>query len=126
MHDSKLFIKDFNKIKTNKYIKKCTNKRLLLLADKGYDTKAIRSKILKSKMKCIIPFNKRNTKDVTKIKVLNESEKEIYKKRIKVEHFFGIIKRYPKINNVYEKTLCSYKNLVLLVSSMIIINRTIK
>ena len=35
-----------------------------------------------------IPFNKRNTKDINKIKYLNGTEAEIYKKRIKIEHFF--------------------------------------
>ena len=60
-----------------------------------------------------------------KIKSLTDDETKIYKKRIRVEHFYGIIKRYPKINNVYEKSIDSYFNLVLLVSSMILVNRTI-
>jgi len=122
-HDCKLFINDFDNVVNNKDINKKLNKPFLVLADKRYDTKEIRKIIRKSKMNCIIPFNKRNTKDKSKIKILNEKENKIYKKRIKVEHFFGIIKRYPKINNVYEKTLDSYLNLVLFVSSMILINR---
>lgn len=123
-HDSKIFNKEFDRIINTKPIKKSINGNCIILADKGYDTKAIRKKIKKSKMKCIIAYNKRNTKDKTKIKELNEVEKKVYKKRVKIEHYFGIIKRYPKINNVYEKTLSSYLNLILLVSSMILIKRT--
>jgi hypothetical protein len=122
-HDCKLFNEVFDKMINNKVIKEKLNKRSILLADKGYDTKAIRNKIKKSRMKCIITYNKRNCKDKNKIKELTEHEKIIYKNRIKVEHFYGIIKKYPKINSVYEKTMNSYLNLVLLVSSMILINR---
>lgn len=124
--DCKLFDKEFNKLINNNIIKEKFNKKCIILADKGYDTRTIREKIYKSKMKCIIPFNKRNTKNKSKIKELNENEKKIYKKRIKVEHYFSIIKKYPKINCVYEKSLSSYLNIVLLVSSMILINRISK
>lgn len=55
---------------------------------------------------------------------LRDREEVIYKNRIKVEHYFGIIKRYPKVNCVYEKTINSYLNIVLIVSSMVLINRT--
>jgi len=66
----------------------------------------------------MLHYNKRNTKDKTKIKTLTKQEKIKYKKRVKVEHFFGFIKGYPKINLVYEKTLSSYYNLVLIVSTL--------
>ena len=123
-HDSKLFNAVFNDTINNNEIRKNFNKTTTILADKGYDSKAIRSKIKESKMKCIIAHNKRNCKDKSKIKSLTNKEKNIYKNRVKVEHFFGIIKKYPKINCIYEKSLQSYLNLVLLVSSMILINRT--
>ena len=75
-------------------------------------------------MKCIISCNNRNCKTKSKMRSLTNKEKHIYKNRIKVEHYFGIIKKYPKINHLYEKTLISYFNLLLLVSSMILIKRT--
>src|SRR5207302_1938291 len=73
------------------------------LADKGYDTKAIISTLKNNKLKPIIPYNKKNTKDSTKIRTYTDEELEIYKNRIKVENFFTNIKKYPKINHVYEK-----------------------
>lgn len=124
-HDSGLFNEVFDNTINNKDINKNFNKMTTILADKGYDSKAIRRKIKTSKIKAIIAYNKRNCKDKTKIKSLTENEKNIYKKRIKVEHYFGIIKKYPKINCIYEKTLISYFNLILLVSSMILINRSV-
>ena len=36
---------------------------------------------------------------------LTDNDKRIYKNRIKVDHFYVVIKRYPKINCIYEKTL---------------------
>jgi hypothetical protein len=125
-HDSKIFINDFNKIIDNKDIKKKFNKNTLILADKGYDSKNVRNIIRKSKMDHIIAYNRRNTKNKSKIRKLTKYQKKIYKKRIKVEHYFGIIKRYPKINVIYEKSLSSYYNILLLVSSLIIINRIMK
>lgn len=39
-----------------------------------------------------------------------KQEKIKYKKRVKVEHFYGFIKGYQKINSVYEKTKINDKN----------------
>ena len=50
-----------------------------------------------------LPINK-NTKDPHKRRYLTQAQKQIYKNRIKIEHFFGVIKRYPEINCVYERT----------------------
>ena len=66
-HDCKLFNEVFNETINNKIIKRKINKNTIILADKGYDTKAIRNKIKKSKMRCIIAYNKRNCNDENKI-----------------------------------------------------------
>ena len=132
-HDSKLFNESFNGIINNIDISKNFNNSTTILADKGYDSKTIRERIKSSKMKCIIAHNKEIIsllakannlarlccKDKSKIKSFCK-RKNIYKK--KVEHFLGIIKRYPKINCIYEKSLHSYLNLLLLLSSMIVIS----
>ena len=123
-HDSKLFNEAFDGMINNNDISKNFNTTTTILADKGYDSKAIREKIKKSKIKCIISHDKRNCKDKSKMKSLTDQEKIIYKNRVKVEHYFGIIKKYPKINCIYEKSIQSYLNLLLLVSLMILINRT--
>lgn len=123
IHDSKILIKDFPKLIKNRIIKRKIYKDTTLLADKGYDTQLVRDLLNISKMKHIIPYNKRNTKDPSKIKLLTEEQKKIYKKRVKVENLFGNIKRYPKINIVYDKTLHSYTNIVYLVLGRVTFNR---
>ena len=124
-NDAKLFFNVFAKMTANKSILKKIHKRTKFLADKGYDSKKIRNKILSRKMIPIIGYNKRNTKDISKIKFLTADELKIYKKRIRVEHLYAFYKKYPKINSIYEKTLESYRNLVFIVSSFKVIKNTI-
>ena len=69
-----------------------------MLADKGYDSSNLRSKLIEQKYEPIIAYNKCNTKDINKIKQLTISEKIIYKKRIKVENMFAKIKAYRRLN----------------------------
>ena len=71
-------------------------------------------------MKPIIP--KRKYKN-SKKKSLKEKEIRIYKKRIIIENFFAWIKAYPKIDHLYEKTIKSYRGLLLLGISMLIYKR---
>ena len=72
----------------------------------------------------IIAPNKRNTKDINKLrkKRLTSKQKKIYKKRMMIELFFSWIKRFPVINQNYEKTISSYKGLFTLASCIIISN----
>jgi transposase len=124
-HDSKLFEKTFKNIP--KSVKDCK----YMLADKGYDSEKIREMIRKSQIKPIIPKREKKSKKNEKIKVkkpnqnsgLNESEKKIFKGRIIVENFFSWIKNFPKTNIIYEKKIKNYNGLVLLASSLIIINK---
>lgn len=83
------------------------------LADKGYDSSILRCKLKKVKMIPIIPSNKRNTKDLNKIKKLTFEDKKVYKKRIIVENIFCKLKnQYKRLDKLYESTLRSYKNLL--------------
>ena len=52
--------------------------------------------------------------------MLKGNIKKIYKKRKIIESYFSWIKRIPIINQNYQKTLSSYKGLLLLVSSIFI------
>lgn len=89
------------------------NTDVYFLADKGYDSSILRQKIKKEGMIAIIPSNKRNTKNIDKIKVLTKEEKTIYNKRIIIENIFSIIKnRYKRLDKMYESTIRSYKNLL--------------
>lgn len=100
VHDSKIAAIDINNFSDNKIIKKTLNKTSgypYLLADSGYDSKTINDKLNKLGFRKIIKPNNKNTK-YKKKKKLKKSQLRKYKKRIKVEHLFGIIKKYPKIN----------------------------
>jgi hypothetical protein len=91
-HDSKCFTEDFNKFADNKVISKVIDKhknRIILIADKGYDSKRITMLLKKYHIKPIIKANKRNTKDKSKIRTFNKKDEKIYKQRLKVEHYFG-------------------------------------
>jgi hypothetical protein len=89
-------------------INNVTNIRYFL-ADAGYDSKAIRTIMTIKNIHPIIPFNKRNTKDPSKIKILTDNEKEKYNKRIKIENVFSHIKKSKRLDCLYEKTIESYK-----------------
>lgn len=100
-----------------------SHKRTTLMADKGYDSNPTRKKLLENNIKPIIPFNKRNTKDETKIRYLNETENKQYKKRIKIENTFSWIKKHKRIAEVNEKSYISYLNFVYLAVCLIIFKR---
>ena len=80
----------------------------------------------------IIPINKRNTKDPEKLQKqkMTKKQEKIYENRIKIENLIAQIKAYPKISNVYERTIKSYNGLLQLILSRSIIrsakNRKIK
>ncbi len=96
-----------------------TKKRTYLLADKGYDSDEIRN-ILKKKGYIPIIAHRRNKKNKRSLK---KNEIKIYKKRIIVENLFAWIKRYPKIDKIYEKKMDAYMGLLLLCVSIIIFKR---
>lgn len=89
-------------------------KKVMILADKMYDTKEFRKQCKSKKMTPVIDYNVRNTKDVSKIKKLSEKEKQIYRERIKVENTFAIIKKYKRLDKIYdfsENTYLCFVNL---------------
>ena len=63
-----------------------------LLADKGYDFKDIRQILTDKGYYPIIDHNKRNTKDLSKIKKLSKKGKILYKKRIHIERLISHLK----------------------------------
>jgi transposase len=71
--------------------------------------------------KSIIPFNKRNTKDKNKIKVLTNEEKKLYKSRINIENTFLKIKKNRRLETVYEKKSENFLSLIYLSSIKLII-----
>ena len=121
--------KDIDDLTTNKHLLKKLNecnRTSNVLADSAYDTVALKEKITSANLKHTIKSNNRNTKNKKKLrkKKLTKADKRRYLKRQKVEHLFGIIKRYAKINCVYERKMDSFNGLVLLVFGSILINRS--
>lgn len=124
IHDSDLIHGNLDQILTDKLIPRKINK--IFLADKGYDSSIVRAKLrAHGYVKVIIPRNKRNTKDPKKLHKLkmNSADKKLYKKRICVENFFGTLKRLPKIDCIYERSLKSYLGLVQLFCSYLILQK---
>ena len=102
-------------IETNSYQYKNNNRyKQYFLGDKGYYSKNNKLILSEKGYKPIIGINNRNTKNPKKIKRLSPKEKIIYKKRIIVENFFAKIKKYPKLDKIYEKKIDNYFGLLLL------------
>jgi len=86
----------------------------IFMADSGYDSSFIYELNKSIFKKSIIKPNNRNTKNEIKKRKLNESENQLYKKRIKVEHTNQKIKAYRRLNYVYEKEIKNYNQLIYL------------
>ena len=101
-HDLTILNKHINKPTMRKYL---TNK--YLLADKGYKSNKLKSKLI-DKFNChiILP----NTKSFHPDTHL----KSIYKKRIFIEHLFSKIKNYKRLANNYEKCITNFYSFVYL------------
>jgi hypothetical protein len=124
-HDSKIAINDINKLSTNKIINEALKKTKghpYILADSGYDSSNLKEKLKIIHFKGIIKPNNRNTKHAKKRK-LSKSDNKKYKKRITIEGFFGIIKKYPKINCIYERKIVSYNGLISFLFGAILLGR---
>lgn len=119
-YDSKILLDQLNQ--TN-IVDNCNSKNNILLGDAGYDSNKIRE-LLKNKQfgKLICHRNKRNIKDPIKLKKLdlNQKDKTIIKKRIKVEHVFSHLKSFKRISLRYDKLVNNYYNFVLLATLMIV------
>lgn len=109
-HDSTIFINQINDIVNNNT--KNIYKNSILLADSGYDSKRISN--LKTFKKQIIKPNNRNTKNDALKRTLTKNEEEIYNKRIKIEHTNQKIKSYRRLNNIYERYVNNYNQLLYL------------
>ena len=104
-------------------IKNKSNKKTNLLADAGYDSSDIRNKLINNGIHPIIPFNKRNTKNIDKIRYLNNIDKKIYRKRIKIENLFSWIKKNKRVSEINEKSIRSYYNFIYLAVGLILFKR---
>lgn len=125
-HDSTLLNNVLNNLNIDtqplKY-KNANKYKQYFLADGGYDSS---SNITLLKNKGYIPIiahNKRNTKNINKIKKFTTQDKKIYKKRIIVENYFSWIKKSPKLMFCSERNPSNYLQLLLIKTSILIFNR---
>jgi len=109
-------------LNTIKYSKNNRYKQYML-ADSGYCSKKNRAFLRKRGYVPLIWYNKRNIKDASKMKKLNETEQRKYKKRRIIESTFAWLKQFPKINCLYEKTTSSFYGLLYLGACYIISNK---
>jgi transposase len=94
-----------------------------LLADTGYCSEANRSLLTKKGYTPLIWHNRRNTKDKTKLKKFNNKQLLKYKNRRIIEPQFAWLKRFPKVNCLYEKNISSFYGFVLLAACHRISNK---
>ena len=115
MHDSKILMchmNDKNLLINKKILQKY---KKYFLADKGYDSSKVKNMLTNKKYVPIIPVNKRNTKDINKLKVMNKEHKKIFKKRIIIENTFGILKgAYKRLDSRYDKYVTNYESFMFL------------
>ena len=78
-----------------------------VIADKAYDSDAIREQIRSMKSNAVIP-TKAPRKEVI------EYDKHIYKERHLVENFFQFIKRYRRVGTRYEMSAQNYCGMVII------------
>lgn len=102
LKDGSVLLKDIDDLNKN-----------IFLADKGYDSKNVRTQLINEGFKkIIIGHNKRNTKDENKIKNMTKKENKIYKKRINIEIAINKMKRYKRIEIRYEHKKKTYLQIV--------------
>jgi transposase len=111
-HDNSVFEKH---IKDAKLI--VTKQKKTIIADKAYSAKNNYKLLENNNFNHIIPPRKNMKMALTYI-----YNKEEYKKRIKIEHIFGRLKMYKRIEQRNDKLLKNYKGFTLLAFSWISLN----
>lgn len=93
-----------------------------ILGDSLYDSNKNNKYLRTLGYNPMIRYNKRNTKNkkIIKRNQFTKKEKEIYKKRFKIESSFAWIKNFPVINQNYQKKIESYNGLFLLAACILI------
>lgn len=91
----------------------------VLIADKGYDAdKRVRAVLEAAGKRAVIP-PRRNRKNPV---AWEDTDKELYKKRHKIENFFSRLKDFRAIATRYDKTARNFLAGVMLAAAIIWIN----
>jgi len=83
-----------------------------LIADKGYDTNAIRKLLESVKMETVIPPKRNRTEAF-------EYDTEIYKERNRIERCFGKLKQYRRLATRYDRNDSHYMGFIFLAASLL-------
>ncbi len=105
-----------NHVKDLYILNKKKNKKIILLADKAYESKKIRDNISKFNYSLMVP-KKINAK------IDYSFDKIIYKKRLFVEHSFQKLKNFRRISTRYDSLIISYLAFLFLAVSQIIFKK---
>lgn len=112
--------------KTDKYRNNNRYKQYML-ADAGYDSEEIATKLREAGYTVYMGKNlRRAKKESFKIVPISDKDHSIYNKRVGIENLNALIKQYGILSHVYEKTIESYMGLLLLVLSYIVYNKYLK
>lgn len=104
-NDGKILISHFYDMLIDKKLNDKNKK--FMLADSIYDVNEVKNLLLCEGYKYIINPNRKNTK-YQKILNLTTKQKEMYSKRIKIEHTNSILKSYRRLNCRYDKNLDTF------------------
>jgi hypothetical protein len=104
IYDSKILL---DQLQNNQFIINniLIKKIKFIVADKGYDSKQLKE-FIKNKYNSILitPQNRRNIKNPLLIRSLTPEYKKMYNNRVKIENFFGTLKRsFKRITERYDK-----------------------
>jgi hypothetical protein len=116
-HDVTIGYQNVNDLKRIEQIK---DHKPYIVGDKGYDSDPFKQYCKRRKFKPITDYNKRKTKDPAKIKTLTNDEQEIYKERAKVENSFCLLKKFKRVQQIYELKKSTFISFVYLVYGLIL------
>lgn len=96
------------------------NNSIYSLADKAYSSKFINSYFSSKNIKVLIPPKKIKNKQ---LKIFNLKQKKIYKNRLIVEHLFKDIKRFNRVDIIYDSKHSTFLSFIYLSISSICITK---
>jgi transposase len=83
-----------------------------VLADKAYDSDAIRTTVKAARMKVVIPSNRRRKRII-------RHDKAIYRERNRIERCFNKLKHFRRLATRYDRRACHFLAFLCLAGAML-------